>query len=107
MKLPNVILLPQTGSANKGTPVFIGNGVDEINLQFTPQVNLGFTGTVLIESSTAPNPSDFDWFSIATLVFSGHASTVDINLYISNNPWIRGRTADTVFGSISVYMAAS
>lgn len=105
--MANVILLPQTGTVNKGAGFLIGTAVSEINLQFSPQVNLGFTGIVIIESSTVPSPGDFDWFPIATLVFSAHTTILDINLFISNNPWIRARTLAPTLGSVSVYMAAS
>lgn len=105
--MPNVILLPQTGIETNGTGQYIGPTVSEVNLQFTPQKNIGFTGTVTIQSSTSPNPGDGDWFPIATLNFSAHTSIVDINLYVSNNPWLRAQTTATAFGSISVYLAAS
>ena len=98
-------LLPNTGSVSTGSQVFVTTNTTQVNLEFAPQTNVGFSGTVLIESSTAAQPTSSDWFTIATLVFSAHTSNVDINLYLSNNPWVRARTTVATAGSISVYIA--
>ena len=104
--MSSVILLPQTTTTATGSSFYVGSAT-QANLQFTPQQNLGFTGTVLLESSTAPNPGATDWFTIATLVFSAHTTTVDFNLYLSNNPWVRARVSAASLGAVSIYMAAA
>jgi hypothetical protein len=98
-------LMPNTASVTTGTGVFVSTNTSIINLEFVPQSGVGFSGTVLIESSTSPNPTSNDWFTIATLVFSAHTTIADINLYLSNNPWIRARISAATIGSISVYLA--
>jgi hypothetical protein len=104
--MAQLTLLPNTGSVATGTGYFISTAVTQANLEFAPQANTGFSGTVYIDSSTAPNPGANDWFTIATLVFSAQTTTVDINLYLSTNPWIRARIAVAPsIGSISVYLA--
>lgn len=104
--MAQVTLLPQTGSVNTGTSVKIGTIVDKVNIQFTPQANLGFSGTVLIEGSTAPSPGNDDWFTLVTVALTNHTSVVNFNLFLSNNPWVRARTpAAGTLGSVSVYMA--
>src|SRR5688572_1514443 len=100
-----VTLLPQTGSISVGPSFNVGTLTSKLNLQFTPQANLGFSGNVVIETSTAPNPGANDWFTIATVACSAHTTTVSFNLYISNNPWIRARLASATIGKVSVYMA--
>jgi hypothetical protein len=98
-------LLPNTATLTTGAGVFVSTNATLVNLEFAPQSGLGFSGTVVIESSTSPSPGADDWFTIATLVFSAHTSIVDINLYLSNNPWLRARTSVSSIGSISVYLA--
>jgi hypothetical protein len=98
-------LLPNTSTVSTGASVFVSTNAKQVNMEFAPQINSGFSGTIIIESSTASQPTAGDWFTIATLVFSAHTSVVDINLYLSNNPWIRARTSVATSGSISVYIA--
>lgn len=98
-------LLPNTSTVATGNQVFVTTNTTQVNLEFAPQTNVGFSGTILIESSTAAQPTASDWFTIATLVFSAHTSNVDINLYLSNNPWLRARTTVATAGSVSVYIA--
>lgn len=103
-------ILPSTSTIATGNQVFVTTATTQVNLEFAPQANVGFTGTVVIESATSAQPISTDWFTIATLVFSAHTTNVDINLYISNNPWLRARTTansgqSTVSGSISAYIA--
>lgn len=105
--MSNVILMPQTGSIATGASFFVGTSASGATLQFTPQQNVGFSGTVLIESSTAPNPGANDWFTAITLVFSAHTTSAVINAFLSNNPWLRARVTAASIGAISVYMAAS
>ncbi len=108
--MAQVVLMPNTSSASVGAGTFVTTLTTQVNLQFVPQAGLGFSGTVLIQSSTAPNPASTDWFTIATLVFSAHTTTVDINLYLSDNPWLRANIPtgtpsqpNPSVGSISVY----
>lgn len=98
-------LLPNTATIATGTGVFVSTNTTVANLEFVPQSGLGFSGTVVIESSTSPQPTADDWFTIATLVFSAHTNIVDINLYLSNNPWMRARVSASSIGSVSVYLA--
>jgi len=98
-------LMPATGVATVGSSVNISTRTTQVSLQFTPQPALGFSGVVVIDSSSAPNPGISDWFPVATLTFSSHTSSVAINLYVSNNPWLRARIVDPTIGSMSVYMA--
>jgi hypothetical protein len=98
-------LMPNTATVATGNSVFVSTATTQANLEFVPLSGTGFTGTVLIESSTAPAPGTNDWFTIATLVFSAHTSIVDINLYLSDNPWIRAHITASTLGSISVYLA--
>jgi hypothetical protein len=98
-------LLRNTATVDTGAGVFVSTATKQANIEFVPLTGTGFTGTVIIESSTAPSPGSSDWFTIATLVFSAHTSILDINLYLSDNPWIRARTSVSTLGSISVYLA--
>lgn len=98
-------LLPNTASVGTGKEVFVTTQATQVNLEFAPQSGVGFTGTVLIESSTAPSPGANDWFTIATFIFSAHTTNLDINLYLNNNPWLRGRVTISTIGSISTYLA--
>jgi hypothetical protein len=103
--MAQVTLMPNTSIVAAGTGAFVGTPVTQANLQFVPQAGVGFSGIVEIDSSSAPNPGSNDWFPIATLVFSAHLTTLDISLYLSNNPWIRANITTSEIGSISVYMA--
>ncbi len=103
--MPQVTLMPSAGVATIGSSVNIGTRITQVGLQFTPQPALGFSGAVVIDSSSAPNPGTSDWFPITTLTFSSHTSTVAINLLVNNNPWLRARIVDPTIGSVSVYMA--
>lgn len=98
-------LLRNTAVVDTGAGVFVTTNTVQANLEFVPQSGVGFAGTVVIESATAPQPGATDWFNIATLEFSAHTTVCDINLYLSNNPWIRARVTVSTFGSISVYIA--
>lgn len=104
--MANTTLLPQTGSASTGTGLNIGTHVTTLNLQFSPQSNVGYSGTVLIEGSVAPSPGANDWFLISTIAFTAHTTILDFNLYFTNNPWIRARMpANGTLGALSVYAA--
>jgi hypothetical protein len=103
--MPQVTLMPQSGVATTGSSFSIGTSTSQVNLQFSPLSAMGFSGTVVLDSSTAPNPGADDWFALCTLVFSAHTSTLNFNLYVSNNPWIRARIVNPSLGAISAYMA--
>jgi hypothetical protein len=104
--MAQVTLLPNTSTVTTGSSFFLTTAVDRATLQFTPQSNTGFSGIVYIDSSTSPAPTNNDWFTIATLTFSAHTSTVAIDLFLSNNPWVRARISKApTLGSVSVYMA--
>ena len=98
-------LLRNTATVDTGAGVFVSTLATQVNLEFVPLSGTGFTGTVVIESSTSPSPGSGDWFTVATLDFSAHTSILDINLYLSDNPWLRARATVTTLGSISVYIA--
>lgn len=98
-------LLPNTAVVSTGAGVFVTTNTAQANLEFVPQSGVGFSGTVVIESSTAPQPGASDWFSVATLTFSAHTTVLDINLYLTNNPWLRARITTATIGSISIYLA--
>ncbi len=98
--MAQVILMPNKAVITVGAGHFVSTQTKQANLQFVPQSGLGFSGTVLIQSSTAPNPGANDWFTIATLVFSAQTTTVDINLYLSDNPWLRANISAAAIGSI-------
>jgi hypothetical protein len=104
--MANLTLMPQTGAATSGTSYNISTATTQVNLQFSPQPSAGFTGTVVIDGSTAPSPGASDWFALATLDFSNHTSVVDFNLYFTDTPWIRARLpAAATQGAIAVYLA--
>ena len=98
-------LLRNTAIVATGSEVFVSTLTKQVNLEFVPLTGTGFTGTVVIESSTSPSPGNGDWFAVATLDFSAHTTILDINLYLSDNPWLRARTTVSTIGSISVYLA--
>jgi|ERR1700733_1025700 len=102
--MAQVTLMPSTAIVATGAGTFVGTITTQINLQFVPQSGVGFSGVVEIDSSTSPNPGGGDWFPIATLTFSAHLTPLDINLYLSDNPWVRANILSTTIGSISVYM---
>lgn len=104
--MSNTTLLPQTGSATTGSSLNIGTNVSTLNLQFSPQASIGYSGTVIIEASTAPSPGANDWFTIATVAFTAHTTVLDFNLYFTNNPWIRARMpSNGTLGAMAVYAA--
>lgn len=103
--MAQVTLLPQSGVTTTGSSFNIGTSRTQVNLQFTPQAAMGYSGTVVIDSSSAPSPGADDWYPLCTLVFSAHTSTLNFNLYVQNNPWIRARIENPVIGAISAYMA--
>jgi hypothetical protein len=104
--MANITLMGLNGLATVGTGFNIGTVVTTANLQFTPQASAGFSGTVIIDGSTAVSPGTNDWFPIVTLVFTAHTTVLDFNLYFTNNPWIRCRVpANATAGAIAVYMA--
>jgi hypothetical protein len=104
--MTNITLMAQNGAATVGTGFNIGTAVTTMNLQFSPQPSAGFAGTVLIDASTAVSPGASDWFTIATFVFNAHTTVVDLNIYFTNNPWIRARLpANATQGAIAVYAA--
>lgn len=98
-------LLPNTATVRTGNQIFVTTQATQVNLEFVPQSGVGFSGTVVIESSTAPSPGANDWFTIATFIFSAHTNNVDVNLYLNNNPWLRARVTISTIGSISTYLA--
>lgn len=104
--MANLTLMAQNGAASTGTGFNIGTLVTTLNLQLSPQASAGFSGTVIIEGSSAPSPGANDWFPMATMLFQAHTSTLDFNLYFTNNPWIRARLpANASQGAIAIYAA--
>lgn len=103
--MAQISLMPNASIATVGASFFVGTAVDRATVQFTPQTNLGYSGTVVIDSSTAPSPGANDWFPIMTLVFSAHTSSVSLDVFLNNNPWLRARVVSPTLGSVSVYLA--
>ncbi len=104
--MTNVTLMAQNSLAVTGTSFNIGTKVTTANLQFSPDPSNGYTGTIIIDGSTAPSPGATDWFPMATLNFNVHTTILDFNIYFTNNPWIRARMpSNATQGSIAVYAA--
>lgn len=103
--MAQVTLMPNSSVVATGSSFFVGTAVDRATVQFTPQTNTGFSGVVYLETATAPQPTASDWFVVSTFTFQAHTSIVAIDIFLSNNPWLRIRMAAPTLGSVSVYMA--
>lgn len=99
------LLLSKTGVAgtlgqNQNFP-----GSDSIRIiQFTPEQGVGFTGTVIVETSIAVSPASTDFTQVATVTFSAHTSNLILEL-ASNAPSVRVRIPSGISttGSVTVY----
>ena len=99
-------LLPQNGTAGTvGTATLFDSAATTRTLQFNPQSTLGFTGTVVIEGSSAGSPGSNDWVSLANVVFSAHTQNFSINMF-TGMPWMRARITAGTVGAVSVYASA-
>lgn len=78
-------------------------GSDNIRIiQFNPDINQGFSGSVVIEGSYASVPSNTDFNTIMTVTFTGHQSNLTLEVE-SNAPHLRARIATSTGGSIAVF----
>jgi hypothetical protein len=103
--MAQVTLLPQTGTQGTvGTAVLIGSA-SVLNVQFNPQNNIGFSGTVLLNGSVVPSPGVSDWFNLATVACSGQTTNFDIDMYLTAIPWVQVVLSAGTLGAISVYAA--
>jgi hypothetical protein len=103
--MAQVTIMPQTGAATTGTGVFLGSAVTTANIQCTPQANVGFSGTVLIEASSATSPGNNDWATVTTLTFTNHTNVLNFDMFFTNKPWLRARLpANGTLGAVSVYL---
>ena len=97
-------MLPQTGTAGTvGTAQIIGTNTTVINLQFNPQLNVGFTGSLVVEGSNVATPGANDWILLVTGIFTAQTSNVSINMNTSIT-WLRVRLpSGSTSGAISAY----
>ncbi len=64
-----------------------------------------YTGTVVIEGSMVSNPSDSDYTKLVTVTFTGHTTSLTINVR-SSMATVRAKITASTSGSISLYGAS-
>lgn len=64
----------------------------------------GFTGTLVLEASSAPEPGAGDWFPMATITLEAHTTTFAFDLHL-NRPWMRVNVTRSKMGTISVHVS--
>lgn len=95
-------LLPQVGTVTTGTATLFSTSDSRRNLQFNPQPGVGFSGTVVIEGSSAGQPGSGDWVQLAEVVFSAHTQNVSLDFF-TDQPWMRAKTSAVSSGAVAVF----
>lgn len=100
--MANKVLIQQNNVV-QAYPIQTFAGSDSIRIiQFNPQVNQGFSGSVVIEGSFAAVPGNNDFTEILTVTFTGHTQNLTLEVQ-SNAPSIRARIATSTQGAIAVF----
>jgi len=98
-------LLAETGVAGTvGSSALVSTTVTSRQLQFNPKTGQGFSGTLIVEGSSAGSPGNSDWSQLAEVIFSAHTQNFVITMQTSI-PWMRVRVTAGTLGAVSVYMA--
>ena len=95
------VLLSQTGATGVG-PITSFQSTDNIRMfQFVPQINVGYSGAVLIEHSYAANPGNNDFQTMVSLTFTG--ATANFSLEVeATAPWVRARVVKATSGALAI-----
>lgn len=105
--MATVTLLPENGTAGTvGASALFGSGSTKRNLQFNPKTVVGFTGTVLIEGSSAGSPGATDWVTLAEVVFSAHSQNFSVDMF-TDVPWMRAKVTAGSTGAVSIFASAA
>lgn len=95
-------LISQSSVVGAG-PITSFPGSDDVRIiQFTPQVGIGFSGTVVIEGSYVPSPGNNDFQVLASVTFTNHLTNLSLDID-SDAPWVRARIAVSQAGSIAAF----
>lgn len=95
-------LLPQTGNVGVGSTVNFPTSDTVRVIQVNPQAGHGFSGTLVIEGSSAASPGNNDWVSVATIVMMGHTQNFSLDIQ-SSVTWMRARISASTSGAVAVY----
>ena len=99
--MTNKTLLSQTGVVGPGPTTNFDTTQNIRTIQVNPQVNVGFSGTLVIEGSNATNPGNNDFFVLATIVMTGHTPNYTLDIE-SNVQWLRANITASTLGAIAV-----
>ena len=95
-------LLSQTGLVGPGPITSFPSSDTVRSFQINPQVNVGFSGSLVIEGATVPSPGANDFVTLAEITFTGH--TFNFTLEVESTvPFIRARIVTSTLGQLSVH----
>lgn len=96
-------LLRETGVVGAGPTLYFSE-VDKVReFQVVPHP-AGFSGTIIIEGSSAATPGASDWFPLAKLTLKGHVKSFAFDLHV-NRPWMRVNVVDSKMNTIAVHVS--
>lgn len=94
-------LLSQTGVVGSGPQVSFPVSDTVRTIQINPQINVGFTGSLVVEGSDSVSPGANDFYELVSVTFNGHTTNFSIDV-LSSVQWVRARIVSSTLGAIAV-----